>query len=99
MLSDAEVDALARSILADTIAKVSDWAPGYFHALYKFENGETVPVYAGTSSDGLGSFNCQYLAFDSIKTIIKRCEKVYDNFQAQVETHPDFQLSQDDSIS
>ena len=49
MLSDAEVDTLARTILADAIAEVASWDSNYFHNLYEYENGETTPVYAGTS--------------------------------------------------
>jgi len=93
MLSDAEVDTLARTILVDAIAEVASWDSSYFHDLATYENGETVPVYAGTSSDGVGSFNCQYMALDSIKTIIRRCEKTYDAFQLQLEN--DYQLDQD----
>lgn len=86
MLSDAEVDTLARTILADAITEVASWDSTYFHNLYEYENGETAPVYAGTSPDGHGSFICEYMALDSIKTIIRQCEKMYDNLQLQMET-------------
>lgn len=99
-MTDAEVDALARNILKEVLAEVCKLNPKYFHEILEMQNGEQVPVFAGITPGGLGSFICQYMALESIKAIIKESEKVYDEFQQQ--TYDDFQqllVGQPDSES
>src|SRR2546421_120053 len=89
-MTDAEIDALARDILTGTIDEVRSWEPQYFHEIHQMKDGELIPVYAATSPDGYGSFRCEYMPLETIKTLIRECEKAYDDFEHSISEQPLF---------
>ena len=80
MLTDEEVDALARQILAFAIDEVSSWSKDYFYEIRVTETGELVPVYGAESPEGLGAFLCEFMPLATIKTIIRSSELTLDTF-------------------
>src|ERR1700694_5037892 len=87
MLSDAELDALARSLLNDVVAELAKWeAEGGrkpFYDVSTDETGNLVLTYGGQSSEGYGTFVCDYTPIDAIKSIIRHCEQGCDDFPIQ----------------
>jgi hypothetical protein len=80
MLSDAEIETLAKEILTQIVTQIESWDSTYFHEVQETESGELVPVFAGTSEEGFGSYICKFMPFASIKTIIRECERIFDRF-------------------
>ncbi|MEK6278909.1 MAG: hypothetical protein AABN95_00995 [Acidobacteriota bacterium] len=80
MLTEEEIDSLARQILAFAIEEVSSWDDGYFHAIEETDDGEPVPVYSATSVEGLGSFVMEFMPLATIKTIIRSSERTFETF-------------------
>jgi len=81
MLTEQEVDALARELLTDAIREVRSWDKKYFDAILQTDDGELIPVYSGTSPESLGSFVCEFMALAAIKRIIHSCELSFDTFE------------------
>src|SRR5215218_5117167 len=76
MLTDSEIETLARDALARIIEDTR--AAPLFHRVGLTPNGELVPVYAATSKEGYGSFICQLMPHASIKRIISDAEKLFE---------------------
>jgi len=84
MLSDAELDSLAKSLLQDVVAELANWeAEGGRKPFYHVSTDEAdnlVLTCGGHSSEGYGTFACDYTPIDVIKSIIRNCEKTADEF-------------------
>src|SRR5688572_26463826 len=78
MLTDSEVDTLARAILTRIVEDPR--ASLIFHDVIIKGNDEPVPVYGATSEQGYGSFLCEFMPLAAIKQIIIGCEKLFDAF-------------------
>src|SRR5437763_1885002 len=87
-MTDAEIDALARELLTDAIQQAFGWNPNFFNEVLRLPDGELIPVYAGKSEEGYGSFLCEFKPLAAIKTIIVESEKIYDDFILSMETKP-----------
>jgi hypothetical protein len=63
MLSDAELDSLARSLLEDVVAELAKWEAEAgrkpFYDVSTDEAGNLVLTYGGHSSEGYGTFVCE----------------------------------------
>jgi hypothetical protein len=79
MLTEEEIDSLARQILEFAIKEVRNWDGDYFHAIGEID-GEPVPTYGATSLAGLGSFVMEFMPLDAIKTIIRSSELSLETF-------------------
>jgi len=84
MLTDEEVDSLARTILTNVVGKISDWNKPPFEDVEEMEDGELIPIYGGTSDEGYGSFRCEYMPLAAVKKIIVECERIFDEFTITV---------------
>lgn len=83
MLTDDEVDALAREIIQTTVERFSTWEfPVINHVAEVL--GEPVISYAGTNEQGYGSFLCRFVPLDPTKKLIRICEELFDNFGVEV---------------
>jgi hypothetical protein len=80
MLTDAEVEFLARNILIKIVAEINDWNGPPFDDVEETEDGELIPIYGGTSTEGYGSFRCEYMPLAAVKKIVVECERVFDEF-------------------
>lgn len=80
MLTDAEIDALAKETLFRVLQDLSGVVPSDFFQPYQLEDGELVAVYAGTSESGYGSFSCQVIPYEAARKIIIHCDRTYDEF-------------------
>ncbi|MBC8028884.1 MAG: hypothetical protein H7Z16_02130 [Pyrinomonadaceae bacterium] len=78
MLTDAEVDVLAKELLNETIDQVLSWNADYFYEVYETHEGESVPVYGATSAEGYGSFLCEFMPLATVKKIIRESERIFD---------------------
>jgi transposase len=47
-MTDAEIDALAREILTNTVHEVLDWDSEFFYTVLRLPDGELIPVYGAT---------------------------------------------------
>jgi hypothetical protein len=87
MLSDAELDSLAKSLLEDVVAELANWEAEEgrkpFYCISTDEADNLVLTYGGHSSEGYGTFACDYTPIDAIKSIIRNCEKLSDEFPIQ----------------
>ena len=85
-MTDDEIDTLAKDILTKTITQVYGWdeAREHFHDVEEMESGELIPIYAGTSTDGYGSFRCEYMPLAAIKKIIVDCARMFDDYTVVV---------------
>jgi hypothetical protein len=84
MLSDAELDSLAKSLLQDVVAELANWEAEEgrkpFYSISTDEADNLVLTYGGHSSEGYGTFACDYTPIDVIKSIIRTCEKTSEEF-------------------
>jgi hypothetical protein len=87
-MTDAEIEALARELLAYVVHETFGWTPNFFHEVLRLSDGELIPVYAGTSEESFGSFLCEFMPLAAIKTLIVESEKLYDEFVLSMETKP-----------
>jgi hypothetical protein len=85
MMTDAEIDALARELLTDAIHQVLGWNPNFFSSVLRLPDGELIPVYSGRSENGCGSFLCEFRLLDAVKTLIVESNKIYDQFILSME--------------
>lgn len=88
MLTDAEVDSLAREILTEVIAEINDWNGPPFEDIEETEDGEPIPIFGATSEEGYGSFRCEYMPLAAVKKIVVECERIFDNFTVRVSGIP-----------
>lgn len=81
-MTDDEIDTLAKDILTKIIGELDGraGAPKYFQDVQERESGELVPVYAGTSTKGYGSFSCEYMLLAAVKTVIVDCARMFDDY-------------------
>lgn len=82
MLTDQEIDAIARDALARIVEDPR--AASLFHQVGSTKGGELVTVYAATSQEGYGSFLCRLMPHASIKRIISDAEKIFEEAMIQV---------------
>lgn len=80
MLTDEEVDTLARDILTNIVAEINDWNGPPFESVDEMEDGELIPIYSATSTESYGSFRCEYMPLAAVKKIIRDCERIFDEF-------------------
>ena len=85
-MTDAEIDALARELLADAIHTVNAWDSNFFHEVLQLPDGELIPIYGGTSEEGFGSYLCEFMPLATVKTIIVESEKIHDEFVLSLDT-------------
>jgi hypothetical protein len=84
-MTDAEIDALAREILAKTISTLQTWnGPRVMSDVESGNDGELFPTYEGTSEKGYGSFLVTYMPLAAVKKIIVECEKLHDTFTVEI---------------
>jgi len=50
----------------------------HLHDLGVAENGEPIPVYAGTSAEGRGSFRFEFMPLEAMQTLIAESRKIVD---------------------
>lgn len=84
MLSDVEIETLAKDILTHVIASIAEQGTSLFHEILEMDSGELIPVYGGTSPEGYGSFLCEFMPLATVKTIITTCERIFDDFTISV---------------
>src|SRR5947209_8114229 len=77
MLTDAELDALARDVVTETISYLNRSGNPPFSAVRKTDAGDPLIVYA----DGSGVFTSEYSPLNLVKKIIRVCERYYDVFE------------------
>lgn len=87
-MTDAEIDALARELLTETVRDIFVWNPEFFSEVLRLPDGELIPVYSARSEEGYGMFLCELRPLEAIKTIIVECEKIYDAFILSMDTKP-----------
>lgn len=80
MLTNEEVDTLARAILTKIVDTINDWDSPLFEQVDEKEDGEIVPVYGATSTEGYGSLRCEYMPLSAIRKLVVECERIYDEF-------------------
>jgi hypothetical protein len=83
MLTDTEVDALAREIIESTVVRFSEWDSLLVNHVTEIL-GEPVISYAATNEYGFGSFLCRFVPLDPAKELIKTCEELFDSFGVEV---------------
>jgi hypothetical protein len=83
-MTDAEIDPLARNILVTTAVRIKTLAPHVVNQIEQTDDGEIIPTYEATSSDGYGSFICSYMPLEAIKKIIIECERLVDGFTIEI---------------
>jgi hypothetical protein len=88
MLTDAEIDNLARELLTSAVNQVLEWDPHFFHEIHEMENSELIPVYGATLNESYGSFLCEYMPLATIKKLVVECEQVFDEFAALMANKP-----------
>jgi hypothetical protein len=80
MLSDSEVDTLATTLFAEVVAELTTWAAERgrkpFYEVSTNEAGDLVLTYAGRSTEGYGTFTCEYAPIEPIKAIIRHSERI-----------------------
>ena len=87
MLSDSDIDDLAKSVLTRVVTELNTWVENETKPIYAMStdrNGEVVLTYAGHSVDGYGTFVCDYKPIEAIRTIIRRCEGTVDKKKIEV---------------
>lgn len=87
-MTDAEIDALARELLTETVRDIFVWNPEFFSDVVRLPDGELIPVYGAKSEEGYGMFLCELRPLEAIKTIIVECNKIYDAFILSMDTRP-----------
>jgi hypothetical protein len=86
MLTDDEIDALAREILTSVVHEILQWEHPPFTKCEVIKNGDLALTYEGTSADGNGSFICNYMPLDAVRKIIR--EAAFS--ESQIRTLPKF---------
>lgn len=88
MLSDSELETLAISLLKDVVAELAKWEAEVgrkpFYDVSTDEAGNLVLTYGGHSSEGYGTFVCEYTPIDAIKSIIRHCEQISNRFPFEI---------------
>jgi hypothetical protein len=84
MLTDVEIDTLARAIIARILEDPRARASGIFDKVLLTEEGEFVPVYGATSYEGYGSFLCEFMPLAAVRRIIIESERLFDEFSIQL---------------
>jgi hypothetical protein len=80
IMTDAEIDALAKQILREAAEIVRKTAPQACRILTSPKTGELFLEFFGTSKLGYGSFRCRYFPLEAIKNLIKTSERLFDEF-------------------
>lgn len=80
MMTDEEVDSLAREILTTVVTEINDWDNPPFDDVEETEGGELVLIYGATSTEGDGSFRCEYMPLAAVKKIIVACDRIFEDF-------------------
>lgn len=80
MLNEKQVNKLALDVFVFALKEISTWGDQAFYEVRATENGQLVPVYAGSSSEGYGSFLCEYSPLEALKKIVIECERCLDEF-------------------
>ena len=78
---DAEIDTRARDLLTRIINDINDWPVSPLEKTLETESGELIPVYGASSTEGYGSFRCEYMPLDAIKKMLFECERIYGEFE------------------
>lgn len=85
MLTDAEIESLARGILADIVKRLEEIPDTkIFGDIHRTDDGEVIPVYEGTSQEGFGSFIFTYMPLAAVKRIVVECERLRDEFTVEI---------------
>ena len=83
-MNDADLHALASKILAKVIAHITSVDHHPLHEVRQTDDGELVPTYGGESQEGYGAFLCEYMPLVATKSLIRECERLFDNFNIEV---------------
>src|SRR5437588_13085705 len=87
MLSDSELEGLAKSLLEDLVTEIGSWTEGErkpFYAVSKDAAGNLVLTYAGRSTEGYGTFTCEYAPIEAIKAVIRHCERISEQLTVEL---------------
>ncbi len=84
-MTDAEIDALARELLAQSIKFVQaiDGAT-VISEIGEFSEGHIGPIYEGISPDGYGRFLFAFDPREAVKQIIVECERLNDTLELEL---------------
>ncbi len=83
-MTDAEVDALAKEVIATIIDELRGWDKSPLHEVRETSDGELVPVYGAMSEEGYGAFLCEFMPLGAVKRIITECEGIFDRFTVEI---------------
>jgi hypothetical protein len=77
----------ARELLNDLFKRWFETSdPGrLLHDIEQTEDGEPIPIYAGTSDEGRGSFRCEFMPLAAMRTLIAESRRIVD--EAAIDYH------------
>jgi hypothetical protein len=81
MLTDGEIDTLARQVISRIVGNPQSAETGTFE-VRQTTHGEAIVVY-DASDTRYGDFRCAYIPLDAIKRIISECDNMLEGFTVQ----------------
>lgn len=87
MLTDAEIESLAKEILDETMTKFESVDSSPVYESQALEDGEWLVVYAAESREGYGTFLFEYSPLEAVKKIVRECDQLFDSFSVTI-TNP-----------
>jgi hypothetical protein len=80
MLSDEDKERLAKEAIAEMLnnPQAAQTLALYCHGFSFTDDGEPEPSYGATSTDGYGSYLCDYWPMAAVVKLVGECERMYD---------------------